>query len=88
MLKVYFHHSLLPQVQVFYTAPTLLRALMQHDKEWVTKYDRSSLRILGTVGEPINPHAWNWYNEVRQLHMQYRDKQCHEPQLVFASQAL
>lgn len=50
---------------MFYTAPTLLRSLMQFGDKWVTAHDRSSLRILGTVGEPINPHAWNWFNEVR-----------------------
>lgn len=52
------------QVRVMYTAPTLLRSLMQFGDEWVTAHNRSSLRILGTVGEPINPHAWNWFNEV------------------------
>eukprot|EP00877_Chromochloris_zofingiensis_P007566 jgi/Chrzof1/3062/Cz12g10100.t1_ACS1[v5.2] len=52
------------KVRVFYTAPTLLRSLMQFGDKWVTAHDRSSLRILGTVGEPINPHAWNWFNEV------------------------
>lgn len=53
------------QVRVMYTAPTLLRSLMQYGDEWVASHNRSSLRILGTVGEPINPHAWNWFNEVR-----------------------
>ncbi|SFA79781.1 acetyl-coenzyme A synthetase [Poseidonocella pacifica] len=52
------------KVNQFYTAPTAIRALMGQGKEWVEKYDLSSLRILGTVGEPINPEAWNWYNEV------------------------
>jgi acetyl-CoA synthetase len=37
---------------------------MQHGDEWVTKHDRSSLRVLGTAGEPINPHAWLWYRDV------------------------
>ena len=48
------------QVKQYYTAPTLIRALMAAGDEHVTKYDRSSLRILGTVGEPINPIAWEW----------------------------
>ncbi|PWJ21353.1 acetate--CoA ligase [Jannaschia seohaensis] len=52
------------KVAQFYTAPTAIRALMAKGNDYVTKYDLSSLRILGTVGEPINPEAWNWYNEV------------------------
>ncbi|WIA34698.1 hypothetical protein OEZ86_013011 [Tetradesmus obliquus] len=51
-------------VRVLYTAPTLIRSLMQFGDHWVTQHDRSSLRILGTVGEPINPHAWEWYHQV------------------------
>ncbi len=51
-------------VNIFYTAPTAIRALMAQGDEWVTKHDLSSLRVLGTVGEPINVEAWNWYNEV------------------------
>ncbi|WP_299784988.1 acetate--CoA ligase [uncultured Marivita sp.] len=51
-------------VNQFYTAPTAIRALMGQGNEFVTKCDLSSLRILGTVGEPINPEAWNWYNDV------------------------
>jgi acetyl-CoA synthetase len=51
------------KVNQFYTAPTAIRALMAHGAEPVEKYDLSSLRVLGTVGEPINPEAWNWYNE-------------------------
>ena len=51
-------------VNQFYTAPTAIRALMGKGPEFVEKYDLSSLRILGTVGEPINPEAWNWYNDV------------------------
>ncbi|MFB0613372.1 acetate--CoA ligase [Aurantiacibacter poecillastricola] len=51
-------------VNIFYTAPTAIRALMREHDEWVLKHDRSSLRILGTVGEPINPEAWRWYYEV------------------------
>ncbi|GBD98926.1 acetyl-coenzyme A synthetase [bacterium BMS3Abin07] len=49
------------QVDIIYTAPTVIRALMREGAEWVKKYDLSSLRILGTVGEPINPEAWMWY---------------------------
>ena len=52
------------RVSVFYTAPTALRALMRLGDEWVNKHDLSSLRLLGTVGEPINPEAWIWYHEV------------------------
>ncbi len=49
------------KVSIFYTAPTAIRALMREGTEWVKKHDRSSLRILGSVGEPINPEAWLWY---------------------------
>ncbi len=49
------------KVNIFYTAPTALRALMAQGNEFVTRHSRSSLRILGTVGEPINPEAWEWY---------------------------
>ncbi|HIM45019.1 MAG TPA: acetate--CoA ligase, partial [Alphaproteobacteria bacterium] len=52
------------QVNIFYTAPTAIRALMREGEGPVTKTSRASLRILGTVGEPINPEAWVWYNEV------------------------
>jgi acetyl-CoA synthetase len=52
------------RINSFYTAPTALRALIKEGDEWVKKYDRSSLRILGTVGEPINPEAWKWYFNV------------------------
>ncbi|MEL6550285.1 MAG: acetate--CoA ligase [Pseudomonadota bacterium] len=52
------------QVNQFYTAPTAIRALMGQGTEWVEKHDLSSLRVLGSVGEPINPEAWNWYNDV------------------------
>ncbi|MCT4557253.1 MAG: acetate--CoA ligase [Pelagimonas sp.] len=52
------------KVNQFYTAPTAIRALMGQGNEFVEKCDLSSLRILGTVGEPINPEAWNWYNDV------------------------
>ncbi|WP_127104527.1 acetate--CoA ligase [Pararhodobacter zhoushanensis] len=50
------------KVNQFYTAPTAIRALMGQGPEWVEKYDLSSLKLLGSVGEPINPEAWNWYN--------------------------
>ncbi|MGJ8527592.1 acetate--CoA ligase [Maritalea sp.] len=52
------------KVNQFYTAPTAIRALMGAGNEYVENCDLSSLRILGTVGEPINPEAWNWYNEI------------------------
>ncbi|TNF23130.1 MAG: acetate--CoA ligase [Rhodobacteraceae bacterium] len=52
------------KVTQFYTAPTAIRALIGQGTEFVEKCDLSSLRILGTVGEPINPEAWNWYNDV------------------------
>ena len=51
-------------VSIFYTAPTAIRALMAAGKEIVSKTSRKSLRVLGTVGEPINPEAWNWYYQV------------------------
>ena len=47
-----------------YTAPTAIRSLMAKGDEPVKKHSRSSLRVLGTVGEPINPEAWRWYYEV------------------------
>ena len=50
-------------VSIFYTAPTAIRAFMKWGNEWVDKHDLSSLRLLGTVGEPINPEAWMWYHE-------------------------
>ncbi|WOI54431.1 acetate--CoA ligase [Parvularcula sp. LCG005] len=52
------------KVSIFYTAPTAIRALMREGDEFVKKHDRSTLRILGSVGEPINPEAWRWYHEV------------------------
>ncbi|NBR34145.1 MAG: acetate--CoA ligase [Rhodobacteraceae bacterium] len=52
------------KVNQFYTAPTAIRALMGQGKEFVEKCDLSSLKVLGTVGEPINPEAWHWYNDV------------------------
>ncbi|MBX2845923.1 MAG: acetate--CoA ligase [Saprospiraceae bacterium] len=51
------------KVNQFYTAPTAIRALAKHPTELVTKYDLSALKVLGTVGEPINEEAWHWYNE-------------------------
>lgn len=51
-------------VNIFYTAPTALRALMGQGDELVKRYERSSLRVLGSVGEPINPEAWEWYHRV------------------------
>ncbi|WBX84465.1 acetate--CoA ligase [Sphingosinicella microcystinivorans] len=52
------------QVEIFYAAPTALRALMREGDDWVTRTRRTSLRLLGTVGEPINPEAWEWYHRV------------------------
>ncbi|MCB0520717.1 MAG: acetate--CoA ligase [Lewinellaceae bacterium] len=51
------------KVNIFYTAPTAIRALMAAGDRWTEGYDLSSLRVLGTVGEPINAEAWHWYNE-------------------------
>jgi acetyl-CoA synthetase len=52
------------KVSTFYTAPTAIRAFMKWGDKWPNKYDLSSLRLLGTVGEPINPEAWVWYNKL------------------------
>ena len=52
------------KVSVFYTAPTAIRAFIKWGDEWPNKYDLSSLRLLGSVGEPINPEAWMWYHKV------------------------
>ena len=52
------------KVNIFYTAPTAIRALMREGDEYVKKTNRSSLKLLGSVGEPINPEAWKWYFEV------------------------
>ena len=52
------------KVTQFYTAPTAIRALIPHGNEFVTKYDLSSLKVLGTVGEPINEEAWRWYHDI------------------------
>ena len=51
-------------VNIFYTAPTAIRALRREGDEWVTRTSRASLRILGSVGEPINPDAWEWYYQI------------------------
>ncbi|MEM9291715.1 MAG: acetate--CoA ligase [Acidobacteriota bacterium] len=51
-------------VTIFYTAPTAIRAIAREGDEWVKRYQRSSLRVLGTVGEPINPEVWEWYHDV------------------------
>jgi acetyl-CoA synthetase len=51
-------------VTIFYTAPTAIRALMRHGDRWVMKYDLTSIRLLGTVGEPINHEAWEWYHDM------------------------
>jgi acetyl-CoA synthetase len=52
------------KVKQFYTAPTAIRALLAQGNEFVTKYDLSTLKVLGTVGEPINEEAWRWYHDV------------------------
>jgi acetyl-CoA synthetase len=52
------------KINIFYTAPTALRTLAQQGDNWVKKYNRSSLKLLGTVGEPINPEIWKWYYDV------------------------
>ena len=52
------------QVEILYTAPTALRALMKEGDDYVTKTSRKSLKLLGTVGEPINPEAWRWYHDI------------------------
>ncbi len=52
------------KVKIIYTAPTAIRALMREGEEWVKKTSRTSLKLLGTVGEPINPEAWMWYYNV------------------------
>ncbi|MFN2533013.1 MAG: acetate--CoA ligase [Pyrinomonadaceae bacterium] len=52
------------RVTIFYTAPTAIRAFIKWGEHWPLKHDLSSLRLLGTVGEPINPEAWMWYREI------------------------
>ena len=51
------------KVNIFYTAPTAIRTFIKWGDQWPKKHDMSSLRLLGTVGEPINPEAWMWYRE-------------------------
>ncbi len=51
-------------VNIFYTAPTALRAIAREGDDWVKRYSRKSLRVLGSVGEPINPEVWRWYHDV------------------------
>lgn len=51
-------------VTIFYTSPTAIRMFMRYGEEWIEKHDLSSLKILGSVGEPINPEVWEWYYEV------------------------
>jgi acetyl-CoA synthetase len=52
------------KITIFYTAPTAIRAVMREGDSWTSRHDRSSLRVLGSVGEPINPEAWRWYHDV------------------------
>ena len=52
------------RVNIFYTAPIAIKSLMRHGEEWPNKHDLSSLRLLGSVGEPINPEVWMWYHRV------------------------
>jgi acetyl-CoA synthetase len=52
------------QINQFYTSPTAIRSIARESNDFVTKYKRSSLKVLGSVGEPINPEAWKWYHEV------------------------
>jgi acetyl-CoA synthetase len=51
------------KINIFYTAPTVIRALMREGEQWTKTYDTTSLRLLGSVGEPINPEAWMWYHD-------------------------
>ncbi|UCE62764.1 MAG: acetate--CoA ligase [Nitrospirota bacterium] len=51
-------------VSIFYTTPTAIRLLMKYGEDWPKKYDLSSLKVLGSVGEPINPEAWEWFHRV------------------------
>src|SRR5260221_5571203 len=52
------------KVTILYTAPTAIRAFIKWGEQWPNKHDLSSLRLLGSVGEPINPEAWMWYHRV------------------------
>src|SRR3546814_5560186 len=56
------------RVNILYTAPTAIRALMREGDDYVTRHDLSSLRLLGSVGEPINPEAWRWYHQRSEEH--------------------
>jgi acetyl-CoA synthetase len=58
--RIVEHHA----VSILYTAPTAIRGLMRFGEAWVTRHDLSTLRLLGSVGEPINPEAWRWYHRV------------------------
>ncbi len=60
----FWHEVQKHKITHFYTAPTAIRALMAHGDNFVTKYDLTSLKVLGTVGEPINIEAWNWYHKI------------------------
>lgn len=51
------------RVNILYTAPTVIRSLMRLGEAWAERYDLRTLRILGSVGEPINPEAWHWYHK-------------------------
>src|SRR5262249_61666243 len=51
------------KINILYTAPTAIRAFIRWGDQWVKKHDLSTLRLLGTVGEPINPEAWMWYHK-------------------------
>jgi len=62
--KVTQYFSMIHPEMGIYTAPTAIRALMRYGEEPVNKHDLSSIRVLGTVGEPINPEAWTWYHRV------------------------
>ena len=57
-------HYRAAQVTILYTAPTAIRAFIKWGEQYPLKHDLSSLRLLGTVGEPINPEAWMWYHEM------------------------
>ena len=61
--RPFLEHHRPERVTILYTAPTAIRAFMKWGDEWPAKHDLSSLRLLGTVGEPINPEAWIWYHK-------------------------
>ena len=67
MLNSYFRSSINEPTSIplqFYGAPTAIRLLLRYDSDFVKRYDRSSLRTLASVGEPINHEAWHWFNDV------------------------